>query len=45
MVVSKAQGKVETWMKVIKRYKLPVIRQINTRHVMYNMMTIVNTAV
>ena len=28
-----------------QRYKLPVIRQINTRDVMYNIGTIVNTAV
>ena len=31
--------------KVVKRYKLTVIRQISTGDVMYNTMTIVNTAV
>ena len=31
----------EKWMKVVKRYKLPVI---STGDVRYNMMTIVNTA-
>ena len=32
-------------MKVVKRYKLPVIRQISTRDVMYNIMNITNAAV
>ena len=32
-------------MKVVKSYKLPVIRQIHTRDVMHNMTAIVNTAV
>lgn len=31
--------------KVIKWYKLPVIRSISTRDVIYSVMTIVNTAV
>ena len=31
-------------MKVVKRYKFPVIRQISTRDVMYNMINIINTA-
>ena len=30
------------WRKVVKRYKLSVIRYISTRDVMYNMMTITN---
>lgn len=30
-------------MKVVKRYKHPVIRQISTENVMYNMITITNT--
>ena len=33
------------WRKIVKRYKLTVIRYISTRDVMYNMMTVVNTAV
>ena len=32
-------------MKVIKRYKFPVIRQISTRDVMYNMINIINLAI
>ena len=32
------------WMKVIKRCKFPVIRQVSTGDVMYNMMTVANTA-
>ena len=32
-------------MKVVKRNKLPVIRELSTRDVMYNMKSIVNTAV
>ena len=32
-------------MKEFKRSKLPVIRQISTRNVMYNMINIANTAV
>ena len=31
-------------MKAVKRYKLPVIRKIGTRDVMYYMINIVNTA-
>ena len=31
-------------MKMVKWYKLPVIHQISTRDVIYNMMTIANTA-
>ena len=33
------------WVKVVKRYKLPIIRQISIRDVMYNMINIINTAV
>ena len=29
----------EKWMKVVKRYKPPVIRYLSTEDVMYNMMT------
>ena len=32
-------------MKVVKRYKLPVLGLISTRAVMYNMINTVNTAV
>ena len=35
----------ENWRKVVKRYKLSVIRQISTRDAMYNMVTIATTAV
>ena len=31
-------------MKVVKRYKLPVTRKICTRDVIYDMITIINTA-
>ena len=31
--------------KVAKRYKLPVIRKISTRDIMYNTTNIINTAV
>ena len=37
-------GKRGECMKALKRYKLPVIRQISTRDVMYNMINIINTA-
>ena len=33
------------WLKAVKRYKLPVIRHISTRDVMYNVINTVNTAV
>ena len=29
-------------MKLVQRYKLPVIRQISTEYIMYNMMRVVN---
>ena len=32
-------------MKAVKRYKLPVIRQISTRDIMYNIANIINTNV
>ena len=32
-------------MKVVKRSKLSVIRYINTKDVMYNMVNIINTTV
>ena len=46
-VVTRGGGGVGkgNWRKVVQRYKLPVIREISPRDVMYNMMTIVNTAV
>ena len=31
--------------KVIKRYRLPVVRQIGTRAVMYHMINIISTAI
>ena len=34
----------ENRMKVVKRYKLPVIREISTRDVTYNMINIINIA-
>ena len=33
------------WMKAVKMYKLPVIRQISTRDIMCNMINIINTAI
>ena len=33
------------WRKVVKRYKLPLVKQISTSDVTRNMMTIANTAV
>lgn len=33
------------WMKVVKRYKIAVIRQISTGNVRHSMMTIVDTTV
>ena len=33
------------WRKVVKRYKLPVIRSINPGDVMDNIMSIANTAI
>ena len=33
------------WMKVVKSYKFPVIRWINSRGVMYSMMSIINNSV
>jgi len=33
------------WMKVVKMYKLPVIRCVSTRDEMYNLINIINTAV
>ena len=32
-------------MKVVKRYKLLVIRQVSTKDVMYSMIDTINTAV
>ena len=32
-------------MKIVKKYKLPVIRQINTGAIICNIMTIVNTGI
>ena len=33
------------WMQAVKRYKLPVIRQISTRDIMHNMINIINSAI
>ena len=33
------------WMKAVKRHKLPVIRKVNTRDVMHNMINMIHTAV
>ena len=40
-------GEVERrdWRKVVKRYKFPITRYINTRVIMYSMKIIVNIAV
>ena len=38
-------GERGNWMKVVKRYKLPGIRQVSTRDVTYNMINIINTVV
>ena len=32
-------------MKIVKRYKLPAIRYISTRDVMYNMINIISVVV
>lgn len=32
-------------MKAVKRYRLHVIKQVSNRDVMYNMISIINTAV
>lgn len=39
------RGGWEEWVKVVKRCKLSVIRQINPENVMHNIMTIVNNIV
>lgn len=31
------------WIKVVRRYKLPIIRQISSGNIMYSMITILNT--
>lgn len=38
-------GGRRTFRKAVKRYKLSVVRKISTRDVVYNMMTIADTAV
>lgn len=35
----------ENWIKVVKKYKFPITRLINTGAVMYYMMTVANTTV
>ena len=35
---------MEKWKKVVKRYKLSIIREISTRDIIHNMLTRVNTA-
>ena len=37
--LTRGKGK-EDWRKVVKWYKLPVIREISTRYVIYNMIHI-----
>ena len=32
------------WIKAVKRYKLPVRRYVSSRDIMYNMISIINTA-
>ena len=34
-----------SWIKAVKRYKLPIVRYISTRDVKYNMINTVNTVV
>ena len=43
-IISDGGGGRGNWMKVVKRYKLAVIRW-STRGIMYNMVNIINTAV
>ena len=43
-VVSEQGLACGNWMKALKGYKLPVIRSISMRDVMYNMINIINTA-
>ena len=45
-VVTRGGGGVGgSWRKVVKRYKLPVTRQVSIRDVMCNIVTVVNTTV
>ena len=45
-MVTRGRGLGEgNWMKAVKRYKLPVIRKISTRNIMYHRINIINTAV
>lgn len=39
------RGRRGNWMKAIQRHKLPVIRYISTRDVVYNVINAMNTAV
>ena len=41
-VVTSGKG---NWIKVVKSYKLPVIRYVNSQDALYNMMSVVNTAI
>ena len=45
LVVTRGEGigRIEEVGMGVKRYKCPVIRQISTRDIVYNMRTIVNT--
>lgn len=33
------------WMKMVKWYKLTIVRQISTGNIMYNKITTINTAI
>ena len=41
---SRGEGR-GNWIKAVKRYQRPLIRQISTRDVKYNMIKIINTGV
>ena len=43
-VVMRGGGK-GNWIKAVKRYKLPVIKEVSTSNVMYNMINTINTAI
>lgn len=41
-VTGSGGGRKLNWMKVVKRYKLPFIREISIRYIMYNTLNIIN---
>lgn len=45
MVIKGGSRVRENWMKIVERYKLPIIREINTRDVKYNMVNIINNGI